>query len=138
MSSPVVPDDAGPCPCGRTGTFGPASYAACCGRYLADRATPAPDAESLMRSRYTAYVLRDTGYLRATWDAATRPARLDLDDDVTWLGLEVREHVPAGDTAQVAFVATYRGPDGRVRRLVERSRFVRRGGRWSYVDGEVG
>ena len=40
------------CPCGRGGTFeGTLPYDRCCGRYLDDAATPAPDAESLMRSR---------------------------------------------------------------------------------------
>ncbi len=125
-------------------------YARCCGRFTAGRdgAVPAPDAESLMRSRYTAYVRRDVDHLRATWDRATHPARLDLDDDVTWLALEVldADADPAagsatragGRTAAVTFVATYRGADGRVRRMRERSRFVRRGDRWFYVDGDVG
>ena len=36
------------CPCGG------ASYASCCSRYI-DSATPAPTAEALMRSRYSAY-----------------------------------------------------------------------------------
>ncbi len=45
------------CPCGRTGTGGkPVALADCCGRYL-DHDTPAPDAEHLMRSRYSAFVL---------------------------------------------------------------------------------
>ena len=47
------------CPCGRLGGGRrPLAYTHCCGRYIDDFAgTPAPDAESLMRSRYSAFVL---------------------------------------------------------------------------------
>ena len=37
-----------------------------------------PDAEALMRSRYTAYVLKLEDYLLATWHPSTRPQQLDL------------------------------------------------------------
>ena len=53
----------------------PLAYAQCCGRYVDDfEHTPAPDAESLMRSRYTAFVRERADYLLATWHATTRPA----------------------------------------------------------------
>ena len=132
-----------PCPCGRLagtgaplGKRGARSYADCCGRYLdAFDATPAPDAESLMRSRYTAFVCERADYLRATWHASTRPQALDFDAGAKWLGLEVRSHRTEGDRAQVEFVARYR-LGGRAVRLHERSRFVRENGRWFYVDGD--
>lgn len=134
---------ADPCPCGRPGVRGrPRSYGDCCGRYLepADTAgapaPAAPDAESLMRSRYTAFVRERADYLLATWHASTRPAALDFDTGARWLGLEVRAAPPAdGDRAEVEFVARYRVA-GRAVRLHERSRFVREGGRWFYVDGD--
>jgi SEC-C motif-containing protein len=123
------------CPCGRPDARGrPRSFADCCGPWLAG--APAPDPESLMRSRYTAYVLRRPDYLLATWHPATRPAALDLEPGAKWLGLEVR-HRGATDAshAQVEFVARYR-VSGRAVRLHERSRFTREAeGRWYYVDG---
>lgn len=59
-----------PCPCGRLDARRrPLSHGGCCAPYLADWAGhPAPDAESLMRSRYSAFVLLREDYLRATWD----------------------------------------------------------------------
>jgi len=52
-------------------------------------------------------------------------------------GLEVRRHRPTGDDrAEVEFVARYR-VGGRAVRLHETSRFVREGGRWFYVDGDI-
>jgi SEC-C motif domain protein len=125
------------CPCGRVDARGKAcTFSACCGRYL-DRDTPAPDAESLMRSRYSAFVLGRVDYLAATWHASTRPADLSLEPGVKWLGLEVKRHrVLGADHAEVEFVARSR-VDGRGQRLHETSRFVREGGRWFYVDGDL-
>lgn len=127
----------GPCPCGRLNGRGQAlALEACCGRYL-DNAAPAPDAESLMRSRYSAFVLERPAYLLSTWHASTRPADLALEPAVKWLGLAVREHrVIDDDHAEVAFVARSR-LGGRGQRLEERSRFVREAGRWFYVNGDL-
>ncbi len=93
-----------------------------------------------MRSRYTAFATGDAAYLRRTWHRSTRPARLDLDDGVTWRRLDVLRTQAGGPfdgTGVVEFVARYRGADG-PGLLHERSRFVREGGRWLYVDGDVG
>jgi SEC-C motif-containing protein len=128
-----------PCPCGRLNARQKTlAYADCCGRYLDHwDATPAPDAESLMRSRYTAFVAERAEYLQATWHSTTRPAALEFDAGAKWLGLTVRSHRTTGaDRAEVTFVARYR-VGGRAVRLEETSRFVREGGRWFYVDGDL-
>lgn len=126
------------CPCGQLDARQkPLAYGACCGRYLDHFDTaPAPDAQSLMRSRYTAFVLERADYLQATWHARTRPAQLDFDPGARWLGLTVRGQRSTGEnTAEVEFVARYR-VGGRAVRLHETSRFVREEGRWFYVDGD--
>lgn len=116
------------CPCGGK------DYASCCGRFI-EGGQAAPAAELLMRSRYAAYVLRNEDYLKATWHASTRPAEpVVQDQDMKWLGLEVRRHVPDGERATVEFVARYK-VGGRAHRLHEISRFVREEGKWFYVDG---
>ena len=127
------------CPCGRLDAVGHAlSYAQCCGRYVeVFDATPAPDAESLMRSRYSAFVLERADYLLATWHESKRPSKVSFDAGVKWLGLEVRDFkVIDADHAEVEFVARQRDKSGRAVRLHERSRFVREDGRWYYVDGD--
>ncbi len=118
-----------PCPCGA------ANYSTCCGRY--HNGAVAPDAATLMRSRYSAYVLKLEAYLLATWHPDTRPASLDLAaDNCKWLGLEVKKFIQeSADCATVEFVARYK-TGGRAHRLHEISRFVRDGERWFYVDGE--
>ena len=126
------------CPCGLERKPGqPRLLADCCGRYLANfDDLPAPDAPSLMRSRYSAFVLERADYLLATWHPGTRPATLDFEPDARWLGLEGRAHLSTGPTmAEVEFVARMRLA-GQAVRLHERSRFVREGGRWLYVDGD--
>lgn len=126
------------CPC-----RGPADarrYQDCCGRYHAGPAhLAAPDAEALMRSRYSAYVLDQLDYLLDTWHPGTRPATIEPNPPGwKWLGLEVRRHLTTdSDHATVEFVARSK-LGGRAQRLHETSRFVREGGRWFYVDGTSG
>ena len=123
-----------PCPCGSA-----RPYAECCGRFHAgEQHLLAPDAERLMRSRYSAYVRGLTDYLLATWHPSTRPAALEPDPPgLKWLGLELRRHERQDeDHATVSFVARSK-LGGRAHRLQETSRFVREGGRWFYVDGDV-
>jgi SEC-C motif-containing protein len=124
-----------PCPCGRTTAKGQTvTLAACCGLYHAGQ--PAPDAESLMRSRYSAFVRGDVPYLLATWHSSQRPAELTLEAGAKWLGLEIKQHhVTGADSAEVDFVTRFR-LGGKAVRQHERSRFVREDGRWFYVDGD--
>lgn len=94
-----------------------------------------------MRSRYSAFVMERADYLLATWHASTRPAYLDFEPGVRWLGLAVVWHVagPAPDAATVRFVARYRVA-GKAVRMTETSRFVRETvqgvARWFYVEGD--
>ncbi|MFJ7150010.1 YchJ family protein [Streptomyces sp. NPDC100445] len=116
------------CPCGL-----PRPYDACCGRFHCGPAA-APTAELLMRSRYSAFVRGDAGYLLRTWHPRTRPERLDLDPRTRWTGLEVlgsTEGSAFHTTGTVTFRASYRGGS-----LLERSRFERVAGAWVYVDGD--
>ena len=112
------------CPCGG------GSYADCCAPYLRREVWP-PTAETLMRSRYTAFALADGEYLLRTWHPRTRPDTLDLDAR-RWTGLEITDRVDGSEDdlmGIVGFVARWE-LDGRRGSLTERSAFVRRGPRW--------
>jgi SEC-C motif domain protein len=129
--NPGMKQDACPCGTGRP-------YAACCGRWHdGEQHLLAPDAESLMRSRYSAYVKGRADYIRDTWHPSTRPAAIDPDPPgLQWLRLEVRRHAAQdAEQATVEFVAVSK-LGGRAQRLHETSRFVREGGRWFYVAGD--
>lgn len=136
-SSPApLPEDAR-CPCGSGDIFG-----ACCGPVLRGERR-APTAQALMRSRYTAFALRDAEHLLRSWHPTRRPAREDLteslDPAVRWLRLEIHQAADGGpfdDAGTVEFTAISKGPHGRsVQR--ELSRFVRENGTWYYVDGDL-
>jgi SEC-C motif-containing protein len=117
------------CPCGS------GQYAQCCGRFVSQGMVPQTALE-LMRSRYSAYTLHEAAYLQATWHVSSRP-QIDFaeeDDNLKWIGLDIRRHQESGDEATVEFIARYK-IGGRAERLHEVSRFVREEGRWYYVDG---
>jgi SEC-C motif-containing protein len=129
----AAPAPADPCPCGSGGAF-----ESCCAPLLAGE--PAPTAERLMRSRYTAFATGDAAHLARTWHPLTRPAELDLDPRRRWTSLRILTSIAGGeDDADgiVAFEASWADDDERGT-LRERSRFSHRGGRWVYVDGDVG
>ncbi|HEX8588233.1 YchJ family protein [Pseudomonas sp.] len=125
------------CPCGNGNLL-----ETCCGRYHAGH--PAPCAEALMRSRYSAYVLGLVDYLLDT----TLPAqKAGLDRDAisqwsarsTWLGLEVEGAELIGSQPEHAFVtftARWHDADGEHRHR-ERSAFVQHQGRWYFIDPTV-
>ncbi len=118
-----------------------AIYDACCARYHSDALRlQAPTPEALMRSRYSAYALGLTDYINETWHVSTRPETLSRFEAADkWFGLEIRDAPKAlGEEGYVEFVARSKPKGGGAAiRLHERSRFVREGGRWYYVDGAM-
>jgi len=121
------------CPCGSGKTF-----VSCCQPYLQQQQNPAT-AETLMRSRYTAFVLNDESYLRYSWHPQTCPENIGLDTKTRWLGLQVKAtELGEGndDSGRVEFVARFK-INGKAFRLHENSRFTRHQGRWVYLGGEI-
>ena len=135
-------DDRCPCSSGEV-------YGACCGRFLGEFAASgtlsAPAPEQLMRSRFTAFATGDAAYLLASWHPSTRPATLDLEDDIRWYRLDILASSggPFDVSGTVEFVAYYRSVPGtpaeeRVKgSMHELSRFEKVDGAWFYVDGDV-
>ncbi len=126
------------CPCGSGQAFD-----ACCGPLLSG-AQPPSTAESLMRSRYTAYVRGEIGYLGRTLHPEHRA---DYDEAATrkwaataqWLGLEVGALEGGGqadETGTVEFIARYRDAQKGTRHTHhERAEFRRQDGTWYFTDG---
>jgi SEC-C motif domain protein len=140
------------CPCGSQ-----KPYATCCGPYVTGQ-VPAPTAESLMRSRYTAYSKGQIDYLIATWHpkagkACDRATLQQSSQSTRWVGLTILK-TQKGRTQDkrgvVEFVALYQtitisplqlnqtaATQNPVYQLHERSRFVQEKGQWLYVDGDA-
>jgi SEC-C motif-containing protein len=117
------------CPCLSGETFG-----ACCAPFLRGD-SPAPTAERLMRSRFTAFV-GDSDYLLRTWHPSTAPAALDLDPEQRWTRLDILHTNRGGmldKEGTVEFRAFYRrqGTSGDQH---ESSRFVKENRSWYYLD----
>src|SRR5437660_12530755 len=102
-----------PCPCGSG-----KDYDACCGPLIAG--APAPTAEALMRSRYTAYVRGAVDHILASYTpkaagGVDRASTEKWSRESTWLGLTVLSTEKGGPTdadGTVEFVARFRaGPD---------------------------
>jgi SEC-C motif-containing protein len=120
--------DALTCPCGLGD-----DYESCCGRLHAGM--PAPTAESLMRSRYSAFAVGNAGYLLRTWHPSARPPELSLDPAIRWTRLAVLETDDGGlfdATGTVRFRAIYTR-QGQRGVLTENSSFTRQDGHWTYL-----
>ena len=125
MTKPVTS-----CPCGLGEPF-----EECCGRY--HRGEEPPSAELLMRARYSAYVVGDRAFLLRTWHEQTRPRALTLEKDQEWLGLNILDRQGGGlldSEGTVEFRARFVGDDGRRGAMHDRSRFLKVGGAWRYLD----
>jgi SEC-C motif-containing protein len=110
-------------------------YQACCEAF--HLGSFAPSAEALMRSRYSAYVLRLEDYLLQTWHPNTRPKCLSLHQDIytKWLGLKIIQAQNQSETeSTVEFIARYRTDGGKAERIHEVSQFELLD-RWYYHIG---
>lgn len=91
-----------------------------------------------MRSRYSAFALREETYLRASWHPKTRPSKVRLDPAQKWIGLSIKSTEQGGaadETGSVEFVARFK-VDGKGHRLHEKSRFEQIAGQWYYLEGD--
>ncbi len=122
------------CPCGTQATFED-----CCQPYILNH-KKAPTAESLMRSRYTAYVLQNSEYLLKTWHPKKRPASVDFSNEsANWQRLEIVSIQKGGikDQRGVVEFKAYYFLDGAEHVMKEISRFKKDNNTWFYLDGNV-
>ncbi|WNC73780.1 YchJ family protein [Thalassotalea psychrophila] len=124
------------CPCGSD-----KSFSLCCENHINQTQLPLT-AEQLMRSRYSAYVLKNSKYIAQTY-ASIKQAENSIDDikewaeQTTWLSLEVVSTDYSDNRYHfVEFVAKYL-VENEVWQMHEKSRFVQEQETWRYLDGDV-
>ncbi|HEB79240.1 MAG TPA: hypothetical protein ENI79_02030 [Rhodospirillales bacterium] len=125
------------CPCGSGQDLD-----GCCGPII--NGAPAPTAEALMRSRYTAFALGDIGYLADTLSPDIRGGFDQVEaestaNDAKWRGLEVRAVTDGGEddeAGSVEFMARFK-LRGKQRVHHELAEFRREKGRWMCVGGQM-
>jgi SEC-C motif-containing protein len=123
------------CFCGNQAPFGQ-----CCQPIISSK-TEAQNAEQLMRSRFTAYVIEDYSYILQTYASHQRSSLTvsqlaDSAQDTQWLNLQVLAHQPYTNTAQVEFKAFYQ-VDGIYYVMHELSNFVYEDDNWCYTTGVI-
>lgn len=107
------------CPCGSGQLI---KY--CCGKYI--NYSQYPDTpEQLMRSRYTAYVLKNEEYLINSWHRSTRPPSIELQSDTNqWKKLKIISAL--GNKVQfVAYFETIMNAKDHLFSLYEESLFIK-------------
>jgi SEC-C motif-containing protein len=126
----AAPQRGSPCPCGSGENF-----EACCEPALTGTQPPAT-AEALMRSRFTAHVAKDFGYLHRTYRPTAKLPFTGEDDPSTlaWTRLVIHAHEP-GQNADHAFVdfTAFFGDENGEHAVPEKSEFHRVDGRWLYT-----
>ncbi len=128
------------CPC-----HSGADYRACCSPYHLRKAQ-APDAVSLMRSRYSAFALGDAEYLYDTLGPGHEDRKMDkaallrdfrtAKSTLRYQGLAILDSTTDGDAARVLLHATI-FEKGQDRSFVELSEFVKVDGGWRYESGRL-
>jgi SEC-C motif domain protein len=116
-------------------------YKACCGRYHSGELPPT--ASALMRSRYSAFVLNDSQYIKKTMHGQAlaehnQGQRSSWGKKDTWQKLELIDSSCGTESyseGSVEFKAYYER-DGVVHVLHEKSQFVKIKGQWLYCSGE--
>ena len=122
-----------PCPC-NSGL----SYSSCCKPLIAGN-SHAITAEALMRSRYTAHVVKDVNYLLKTWHSSTKPGTIVSATIPDWYGLHI-VRTEAGDESDNHGVVEFKAKvlhKRKIWNLHEVSRFVKESNQWFYLDGDV-
>lgn len=89
-----------------------------------------------MRSRYSAYVLKNEDYLLKTWHSSTRPAFLELEDDNTEWKKLVIIYRSDSEVHFVAFFSTSKNASENIFSLYEESTFIKEKNAWFYLSGK--
>jgi SEC-C motif-containing protein len=123
------------CFCGNQSTF-----EKCCQPIISGK-TEAQNAEELMRSRFSAYVIEDYPYILQTYASQQRSGLTvsqlaDSAQGTQWLNLQVLAHHPKPNTVQVEFKAFYL-VDGQYYVMHELSDFVLEDNKWCYTTGLI-
>ncbi len=114
-------------------------YRQCCETFHSNEMS-APTAESLMRSRFTAFAMHNESYLLKTWDISKRPADIDFSKNaVDWLRLEIFNIKKGGvkDSKGIVEFKAFYMLDSEEYVMKELSRFKKLNNQWLYLDGTV-
>jgi len=123
------------CPCGTKN-----QYSLCC-EPIHLKKIIAKSPEQLMRSRYSAYALKNVDYIYRTYAKASRQQQEKTEiqawaNETTWLKLTVIDssEYEITQSPTVTFEAIYKN-NNKFYKMSETSRFIKEDDHWHYVDG---
>lgn len=117
----------------------------CCGPFM-DGKKAAPTAEAMMRSRYTAYVVKNIDYIDQTQineknEVFNKEEALKWAESSEWMGLDIKRTQKGeanDDTGVVEFIAHYKDKtSGTELRHHETSSFQKKDGGWKFKEGNI-
>ncbi|MFL5783873.1 MAG: YchJ family protein [Bacteriovoracaceae bacterium] len=132
------------CPC-RTLDQEKLDYENCCAPFVTGK-KKAPTAVSLMRSRYSAYVVKNIDYIDQTQitlpnETFDKEEAAKWADSSEWQGLEIKKTQKgeaSDNTGTVEFVAHYKDKaSGTELRHHETSLFKKDAGEWKFQEGQI-
>ena len=132
------------CPC-RSVDQNKLQYENCCGPFVEGK-KKAPTAEALMRSRYSAYVVKNINYIDQTQvtvanEVFDKEEALKWAESSEWMGLEIRKTTKGEEndsTGTVEFVAHYKDKaSGTELHHHETSLFQKQNGEWKFKEGQI-
>ncbi len=124
-----------PCPCGSG-----KKYKKCCQIY--HKGAKAPNALTLMKSRYSAYYIGDANYIIKTthednplYEKDIKIWKENLEDvsrGTIWRNLTIIDFIEGENESFVTFIANFEGGN-----LKEKSFFIKEQGTWKYRNYEI-
>jgi len=132
------------CPC-RVLDSNVLKYEDCCRPFI-EGVKNAPSAETLMRSRYSAYVVKNIQYVDQT-QISLENDKFDIDEALKWaessewMGLEIKNTIKGQSNdslGTVEFIAHYKDKaSGTELKHHETSHFQKKDGRWYFKEGQI-
>jgi SEC-C motif domain protein len=132
------------CPC-RISDVKKLEFSDCCEPFITGK-KKAPTAETLMRSRYAAYVVKDIDYIDQTQivldnESFDKEEARKWADSSEWMGLDIKKTQKGemnDSTGIVEFVALYKDKQsGTELRHHETSLFQKVNGDWKFKEGQI-
>lgn len=132
------------CPC-RSMDQNKLNYDVCCAPYVEGK-KKAPTAVALMRSRYSAYVIKNIDYIDQTHipienEVFNKEEALKWADSSEWVGLEIKKTQKGemnDNTGVVEFIAHYKDKaSGTELNHHETSLFQKKDGEWKFKEGQI-
>lgn len=132
------------CPC-RSMDQNKLKYEECCGPFVEGK-KKATTAVALMRSRYSAYAVKNITYVEKTQvteekDNFDKEEALKWADSSEWLGLEIAKTAKGeanDNTGTVEFIAHYKDKaSGTELRHHETALFQKKDGEWKFREGQI-